>query len=100
GKPSGRPDPIFLNCALIGRSVQMSVTSLHGSRCAACHIPERSGLPSPVRGAVADRLGLPSARRGTPAVGYVTHCAPATGDGERTNAAIRARTVASRMLLL
>ena len=32
-------------------------------------MPDRSGLPSDVRGAGADRLGLPSGSRGTPGVG-------------------------------
>ena len=34
-----------------------------------CHIPERSGLPSEIRGAGAVRFGVPSGRRGTPGVG-------------------------------
>src|SRR3984893_13221235 len=38
-------------------------------------IPERSGLPSAVRGAGAVKSGLPSGVLGTPAVGYVGHCA-------------------------
>src|SRR5689334_10684150 len=38
-------------------------------------IPERSGLPSAVLGARADRFGLPSRVRGTPGVGYRSHCA-------------------------
>src|SRR5207248_2700167 len=36
--------------------------------------PERSGLPSAVRGAVAVRLGLPFGKRGIPGVGK-SHCA-------------------------
>jgi hypothetical protein len=32
-------------------------------------IPEKSGLPSAIRGAGADMFTLPSAFRGTPAVG-------------------------------
>jgi hypothetical protein len=39
------------------------------------HKPERSGVPSGVRGAGADRFGLPSAVRGIPRVGCVNHCA-------------------------
>src|SRR6185436_9930372 len=42
------------------------------------HRPERSGLPSGVRGAGAARFGLPSGERGIPVVGCVSHCA-ATG---------------------
>ena len=33
------------------------------------HMPDKSGFPSAVRGAGADRLGLPSGVRGTPGVG-------------------------------
>src|SRR5437879_12649015 len=40
-----------------------------------CHMPERSGLPSAVRGAGAVRFGLPSAVRGMPGVGWFSHCA-------------------------
>src|SRR6185369_5116889 len=38
-------------------------------------IPERSGLPSAVRGAGAFRFGFPSAVFGTPGVGCSGHCA-------------------------
>ena len=38
-------------------------------------IPEKSGLPSAMRGEGADMSTLPSAFRGTPAVGYFSHCA-------------------------
>ena len=41
----------------------------------ASHTPERSGVPSAVFGAGAERLGWPSGRRGTPGVGYRNHCA-------------------------
>src|SRR5438093_752716 len=44
-----------------------------------CHRPERSGLPSGVRGAGAVRFGLPSGVRGMPAVGYFSHCAGSGG---------------------
>src|SRR6266849_4608181 len=40
-----------------------------------CHKPERSGLPSAVRGAGAVRFGLPLAVRGMPGVGRFSHCA-------------------------
>src|SRR5947209_13238439 len=40
-----------------------------------CHRPERSGLPSAVRGAGAVRFGLRSGVRGMPGVGYFSHCA-------------------------
>src|SRR5207249_5797014 len=39
------------------------------------HRPERSGLPSGVRGAGAVRFGLPSGVRGIPGVGCFSHCA-------------------------
>src|SRR4051812_23322407 len=39
------------------------------------HSPDKSGLPSAVRGAGAARSGLPSAARGIPAVGCDNHCA-------------------------
>src|SRR5579859_2131709 len=39
------------------------------------HSPDKSGLPSGVRGAGAVRFGLPSAVRGMPGVGYFNHCA-------------------------
>jgi len=38
-------------------------------------MPDKSGLPSTVRGAGADRFGLPSGRRGIPGVGYTIHWA-------------------------
>src|SRR5262249_34443399 len=38
-------------------------------------MPERSGLPSAVRGTGADRSGLPSGVRGIPGVLRLTHCA-------------------------
>src|SRR5262245_42435511 len=40
------------------------------------HTPDRSGVPSAVRGAGAVRLGLPSGVRGRPGVEYLNHCAP------------------------
>ena len=50
----------------------------------ACQSPERSGLPSAVRGAAAERFGLPSAVRGIPAVGCVSHC-PVLSAGRSSN---------------
>src|SRR6266853_3085914 len=40
----------------------------------AAQTPDRSGLPSAVRGAVAERSTLPSAVRGMPGVGRFGHC--------------------------
>src|SRR5580692_9070918 len=54
------------------------------------HRPERSGLPSAVRGAGAVRLGLPSAVRGMPGVGRLSHCA-ASGAGAIAMLAAAAR---------
>src|SRR4029453_19251530 len=45
-------------------------------------IPERSGVPSAARGAGAGRFGLPWGRWGTPAVGYLIHCAAAGTDSK------------------
>ena len=39
------------------------------------HRPEKSGLPSGIRGAGAAKSGLPSAVRGMPRVGSLNHCA-------------------------
>src|SRR5689334_16250444 len=47
-------------------------------------IPEKSILPSGVRGAGPSRTGLPSGVRGTPGVGYDGHCAPRTDDSATT----------------
>src|SRR6266850_41375 len=59
-------------------------------------MPDRSGLPSAVRGAGATRLGVPSARRGVPGVGYLSHWAAAvvgSSDAERARAAALNRPV-------
>jgi hypothetical protein len=49
----------------------------HGRFISGSQIPEKSGLPSGVRGVDARRFGEPSGNLGTPAVGYVNHCAEA-----------------------
>src|SRR5580704_2873754 len=54
------------------------------------HTPERSGLPSAVRGTGAARLGLPAAVRGMPGVGRFSHCA-ASGAGAIAMLAAAAR---------
>ena len=46
-----------------------------GPLLARIHIPERSGLPSAVRGAGASQFTFPCASRGTLADGYFGHCA-------------------------
>src|ERR1051325_12252317 len=50
-------------------------------------MPEKSTLPSGVRGAGAVRFGFPSAVRGTPGVGYGGHCAK-TDEPDATQTAI------------
>src|SRR5215510_2582171 len=65
----------------IGSSIPQSMKAAppfgggHGGASPVNHIPEKSGLPSLVRGVGADRLGFPSGVRGTPAVGYFSHWA-------------------------
>src|SRR5215467_8360667 len=49
--------------------------------------PDRSGLPSSVRGAGAERSTAPLFVRGTFAVGYLTHCAPSVTAIASTSAA-------------
>src|SRR5688572_33029748 len=49
-------------------------------------IPEKSTLPSAVRGPGPSRTGLPAAARGTPGVGYDGHCAPMLDDMTMTAA--------------
>src|SRR5690242_19110052 len=61
-------------------------------------MPEKSGLPSGVRGAAAHMLGFPSPVLGTPAVGYFNHWAQAVPGrlmvGPNTTALINAgRTI-------
>ena len=51
-------------------------------------MPEKSTLPSAVRGAGASRFGFPSAVRGTPGVGYDGHCAPIEGASVAIRSAI------------
>ena len=57
------------------------------------HMPEKSGFPSAVRGAGAEKSGVPSAFFGTPFVGYPSHCACKAGVMARDN-----RRVAERMV--
>jgi hypothetical protein len=61
-------------------------------------LPEKSGLPSAVRGAGAVKSGLPSAVLGTPAVGYGGHCAE--GDGEMAAAIATAPIILSSDFIL
>ena len=55
-------------------------------------IPERSGLPSGVRGAGAVRSGFPSAVFGTPAVARAGHCAKSPEDADARSIAAAAKS--------
>src|SRR5207249_2190803 len=57
----------------------------------ATHTPERSGVPSAVFGAGALMSGDPAGVRGTPALGYCTHCACRETVAQRIAAAIASR---------
>src|SRR2546425_10697221 len=88
GKPSLSPLPMFQNKPSLGGMV----ASASGAPAAPptppesgkvrtfSQRPDKSGLPSEVRGAGALRFGLPSGVRGTPAVGYGGHCAESGGE--------------------
>src|SRR3974377_1438560 len=67
-----------------------------------CQTPEKSGLPSTVRGAGAARSGLPSALRGMPGVLYFNHCAPAEPGSANTTvpASAAARRGMGKVMLL
>src|SRR6266852_9184132 len=62
-----------------------------------CHKPDRSILPSGVRGAGAVRFGLPSGVRGMPGVGCFSHCA-ASGVASADKTIARARVFISYLL--
>src|SRR5207249_8898976 len=85
GRPPGRVTPKLMLSRPIGSSVPQFRET--GSRprgqlaLPVSQMPEKSGLPSDVRGGSADKLGLPSEVVGTPAVGYRIHC-PNTGRGQ------------------
>src|SRR5580704_11074336 len=49
-------------------------------------MPDRSSLPSAVRGAGAERFGSPSAVRGMPGVLIVSHCAAKGADSKNAKA--------------
>src|SRR5579864_9565468 len=69
----------------IARSIKCDLYSPYKLSCSwASQIPERSGLPSGVLGAGADRLGLPSAVRGVPGAGKFNHWAEAAVEDKRT----------------
>src|SRR3981189_715091 len=59
---------------------------------AVSQMPEKSGLPSAVRGVGADKLGFPAAVLGTPAVGYFNHWAQTVADQLRAEPTANATT--------
>src|SRR5712692_9408898 len=91
------PAPRLMANGEMGSSVPHSwnrpVPGLHGTFVAVDQIPEKSGLPSGSRGAGALRLGLPSAVRGTSAVGYFSHWPSAT-----PGAHVTAKTIIASIL--
>ena len=66
--------------------VAPSPSTFEGPYPSFCHTPEKSGLPSAVRGVRAWRFGLPSRVFGTPAVGWRIHWASI--DDEANNRAM------------
>src|SRR5215469_13334806 len=56
-------------------TISLQPAAGHGRLSSGFQMPDRSGLPSGVRGAGAARFTAPPFVRGTLAVGYFTHCA-------------------------
>src|SRR5947209_5561126 len=83
---------IWREAVMLLSSLGVSVAEGPGRRLgsAVVQIPEKSGLPSGMRGARAVMSTLPSGFRGTPAVGYFSHCA-AKGVATMTKVASAAR---------
>jgi hypothetical protein len=67
-RQAARKPPMLVNSRELGMSGQSSHMSFSASQ-----IPEKSGLPSGVRGVDAPRFGTPLGVLGTPAVGYLIH---------------------------
>ena len=63
--------------------------------CSCFQTPDRSGLPSAVRGVAAVRSGLPSGVRGVPGIGKFNHCADVAVE-RRANRTRNNRTLAFR----
>src|SRR5215467_1678879 len=84
----------FFGSLGVGRSLGLDKPCARRSKGSpVVQIPEKSGLLSAIRGVGADMSTLPSAFRGTPAVGYLTHCA--AEPGETKNAQKRKRAAAT-----
>src|SRR5262245_33087840 len=67
----------------------------HGSGLSPSHTPEKSGLPSAVRGGGALTSRAPLGSRGTPGIGYLNHCVAASrgaSSNTQTSKAARIRT--------
>ena len=75
GNPSFNCAPMFLNKAGSGAPANETPSASP----LACQSPDKSGLPSAAFGDGALRFGSPLARRGTPAVGWFSHCEPSLG---------------------
>src|SRR6185295_10793017 len=95
GGPSLRLEPMFRNSS--GTCMSAQPSGGHGRFFSGSQIPEKSGLPSAVRGVGAWRLGAPFGNRGTPAVGYVSHCAKA---GRLTTHVTTVRPAILRIVLI
>src|SRR4051812_29659586 len=93
GSPPFSAHPMSTNSWLTTMSLQPSRG--HGRLSSGFQMPDRSGLPSAVRGAGAARSTAPAVVLGTPAVGYFTHCADSG-----TAVAITTAAAASARLML
>src|SRR5436305_12290764 len=56
-------------------TMSLEAAGRHARLSSGFQMPDKSGLPSAARGAGAPRSTAPVFVRGTPAVGYLTHCA-------------------------
>src|SRR5262245_47137729 len=85
GRPSLNPAPTLPNVARGG--FPDGAVPVASVRLVRIQIPEKSGLPSAVRGAGALRFGLPSDPFGTPGWGRNGHCADSDDERAATMAA-------------
>jgi len=84
--------------AVMGTSPLKSAARLVLNFALDSHMPERSGLPSAVRGAGPRRSTLPSAVRGAPGVGGFTHWASRSGAVTRIKASADIRCTTPKHL--